>query len=96
MKLKVKLLSVLVLINQFSVGVMAEKVGPFNETGTSPSINAPFPALLGCQIAANDLIERANGKCIEEGYSYYIKINQTNCDTRLFGGFQVSMRFTCR
>jgi len=96
MKLKVKLISLLLLINQFSLGVMAEKIGPFNETGTSPSINAPYPGIAGCAIAGNDLYQRANGKCIEEGYKYYILINQTNCESRLFGGFQISMRFTCQ
>lgn len=95
MKTVINFLLTLSAVSQISLSAMA-KVGPFEETGDSPSISAPFPAILGCRIAAQNLIDNANGKCIEEGYNYYVKIHQTNCEEKWFGGYKISMRFTCR
>lgn len=97
MKTIINLLLIVSALSQFSLTSMASaKVGPFEETGDSPRINAPFPAILGCQIAARNLMDNADGKCIEEGYNYYVKISQTNCKEKFFGGYEITMKFTCR
>jgi len=59
-------------------------------------ITTPFPAILGCQIAARNLMDNADGKSIVEGYNYYVMIHITNCEEKLFGGYKITMKFTCR
>ena len=87
--------TILLLTILASISAQAGRRTKYSVTGKSPDVNAFHHDLIECNRATSDAQRKANNKCYEEGYSYFVRATYKRCRGTLTGGKTRKMEFFC-